>query len=196
MWTEKLKKLNIILASGSPRRKQFFEDLDLEVTIDVRPVKETYPEQLKGSEISDYLAVLKASKFKETLAKNDVVITSDTVVWYKDISLAKPANENEAYSMLKVLSNDWHEVITSVCFTTYRTQKIVNCNTHVKFKELTDDEIWHYIKAYKPFDKAGGYGIQEWIGLIGIEEIRGSHANVVGLPTHLVHKILIDMVNS
>ena len=96
--------------------------------------------------------------------------------------------------MLKVLSNDWHEVITSVCFTTSRTQKVVNCNTHVKFKKLTDDEIWHYIKAYQPFDKAGGYGIQEWIGLIGIEEIRGSHANVVGLPTHLVHKTLMDMV--
>tara|TARA_R110000868_G_scaffold145181_4_gene365287 strand:+ start:73941 stop:74555 length:615 start_codon:yes stop_codon:yes gene_type:complete len=194
MWTDKLKKVKLILASGSPRRKQFFEDLDLEVTIDVRPVNEIYPDQLKGSEISDYLAVLKASKFKETLTKNEVVITSDTVVWYKDMSLAKPADDNETYSMLRVLSNDWHEVITSVCFTTIHIQKIVNCTTQVKFKELTDEEIWHYIRKYKPFDKAGGYGIQEWIGLIGIEEIRGSHANVVGLPTHLVHKTLMDMV--
>lgn len=194
MWTDKLKELKIILASGSPRRKQFFEDLDVEVRIAVRPVAEIYPEQLKGSEISDYLAALKASKFKETLAKNEVVITSDTVVWYKGISLAKPADEQEAYSMLSVLSGDWHEVITSVCFTTFHTQKIVNCTTHVKFKPLTDEEIWYYIHTYKPFDKAGGYGIQEWIGLIGIEEIRGSHANVVGLPTHLVHKTLMDMV--
>lgn len=193
MWTEKLKTLDIILASGSPRRKQFFEDLAVDVTIDVRPVDEIYPEYLKGSEISDYLAILKASKFKETLTKNQVVITSDTVVWHKNISLAKPADKEEAYQMLKTLSNDWHEVITSVCFTTAINQKTVNSTTFVKFKGLTDDEIWYYINTFKPFDKAGGYGIQEWIGLIGIEEIKGSHANVVGLPTHLVHSMLIEL---
>ncbi|MDP5232091.1 MAG: Maf family nucleotide pyrophosphatase [Cellulophaga sp.] len=193
MWTEKLKTLDIILASGSPRRKQFFEDLAVDVTIDVRPVDEIYPEYLKGSEISDYLAILKASKFKETLTKNQVVITSDTVVWHKNLSLAKPADKEEAYQMLKTLSNDWHEVITSVCFTTAINQKTVNSTTFVKFKALTDDEIWYYINTFKPFDKAGGYGIQEWIGLIGIEEIKGSHANVVGLPTHLVHSMLIEL---
>lgn len=193
MWTEKLKTLDIILASGSPRRKQFFEDLAVDVTIDVRPVDEIYPEYLKGSEISDYLAILKASKFKETLTKNQVVITSDTVVWHKNISLAKPADKEEAYQMLKTLSNDWHEVITSVCFTTAINQKTVNSTTFVKFKALTDDEIWYYINTFKPFDKAGGYGIQEWIGLIGIEEIKGSHANVVGLPTHLVQSMLIEL---
>lgn len=193
MWTEKLKTLDIILASGSPRRKQFFEDLAVDVTIDVRPVDEIYPEYLKGSEISDYLAILKASKFKETLTKNQVVITSDTVVWHKNLSLAKPADKEEAYQMLKTLSNDWHEVITSVCFTTAINQKTVNSTTFVKFKALTDDEIWYYINTFKPFDKAGGYGIQEWIGLIGIEEIKGSHANVVGLPTHLVHRMLIEL---
>ncbi|ADV50634.1 Septum formation protein Maf [Cellulophaga algicola DSM 14237] len=195
MWNEKLKSLTIILASGSPRRKKFFEELDLKVSIDVRPVEEVYPEHLKGSEIPDYLAVLKASKFKETLNKNDVVITSDTVVWYKDESLAKPENAEEAYQMLRKMSNDWHEVITSVCFTTAVKQEVVNSTTLVRFKELSDEEIWYYINTYKPFDKAGGYGIQEWIGLIGIEEIKGSHANVVGLPTHLVHKMLMDMVN-
>ncbi|WP_165749625.1 Maf family nucleotide pyrophosphatase [Cellulophaga sp. Z1A5H] len=195
MWNEKLNSLTIILASGSPRRKKFFEELDLKVSIDVRPVEEVYPEHLKGSEIPDYLAVLKASKFKETLNKNDVVITSDTVVWYKDESLAKPENAEEAYQMLRKMSNDWHEVITSVCFTTAVKQEVVNSTTLVRFKELSDEEIWYYINTYKPFDKAGGYGIQEWIGLIGIEEIKGSHANVVGLPTHLVHKMLMDMVN-
>ncbi|MBO0593017.1 septum formation protein Maf [Cellulophaga sp. E16_2] len=195
MWNEKLKSLTIILASGSPRRKKFFEELDLKVSIDVRPVEEVYPEHLKGSEIPDYLAVLKASKFKETLNKNDVVITSDTVVWYKDESLAKPENAEEAYQMLRKMSNDWHEVITSVCFTTAVKQEVVNSTTLVRFKELSDEEIWYYINTYKPFDKAGGYGIQEWIGLIGIEEIKGSHANVVGLPTHLVHKMLMDMFN-
>ncbi|WP_158977496.1 Maf-like protein [Cellulophaga sp. L1A9] len=195
MWNEKLNTLNIILASGSPRRKKFFEELDLSVAIDVRPVEEVYPEHLKGSEIPDYLAVLKASKFKETLNENDVVITSDTVVWYKNESLAKPENADEAYQMLRKMSNDWHEVITSVCFTTATKQEVLNSTTLVRFKELSDEEIWYYINTYKPFDKAGAYGIQEWIGLIGIEEIKGSHANVVGLPTHLVHKMLMSMVN-
>tara|TARA_R110000868_G_scaffold20144_2_gene85572 strand:- start:49 stop:636 length:588 start_codon:yes stop_codon:yes gene_type:complete len=195
MWTEKLNKLNIILASASPRRKQFFKDLDIDVTIDVRPVDEIYPENLKGKEISDYLAVLKALNFKDALDKNDVVITSDTVVWHKNKSLAKPQDENEAYNMLRTLSDDWHEVITSVCFTTYNSQKTLNSTTLVKFKILTDEEIWYYINTYKPFDKAGGYGIQEWIGLIGIEEIKGSHANVVGLPTNLVHKMLMDLAS-
>ncbi len=195
MWTYKLKKLNIILASGSPRRKQFFEDLDIPVTIDVRSVNEVYPENLKGSEISDYLAILKASKFKETLKQNDVVITSDTVVWYNNESLAKPFDNDEAYSMLKKMSDDWHDVITSVCFTSKEKQEVINSITKVKFKALTDDEIWYYINKYKPFDKAGGYGIQEWIGLIGIEEIKGSYSNVVGLPTHLIHKVLMNMVN-
>ncbi len=195
MWTDKLRKLNIILASGSPRRKQFFEDLDIPVTIDVRSVNEVYPENLKGSEISDYLAILKASKFKETLKQNDVVITSDTVVWYNNESLAKPFDNDEAYSMLKKMSDDWHDVITSVCFTSKEKQEVINSKTKVKFKALTDDEIWYYINKYKPFDKAGGYGIQEWIGLIGIEEIKGSYSNVVGLPTHLIHKVLMNMVN-
>ena len=195
MWTEKLNKLTIILASASPRRKQFFKELAIAVTIDIRPVDEVYPEHLKGKEIADYLAVLKASKFKNTLEQNDVVITSDTVVWHKNKSLAKPQDKNEAYHMLRTLSNDWHEVITSVCFTTNTSQKTLNSTTLVKFKELTDEEIWYYINTYKPFDKAGGYGIQEWIGLIGIEEIKGSHANVVGLPTHLVHKMLMDLAN-
>lgn len=193
MWTEKLKNLDIILASSSPRRKQFFKDLAIDVTIDVRPVDEVYPKHLKASDIADYLAVLKASKFTGTLKENQVVITSDTVVWHKNVSLAKPADKKEAYQMLKTLSNDWHEVITSVCFTTATLQKTVHSTTLVKFKTLTDDEIWYYINTCKPFDKAGGYGIQEWIGLIGIEEIKGSHANVVGLPTHLVHETLMEM---
>ncbi|QXP52665.1 septum formation protein Maf [Cellulophaga sp. HaHa_2_95] len=195
MWNKKLNRLHLILASGSPRRKKFFEELDLEVVIDVRPVEEVYPDHLKGSEIPDYLAVLKASKFKETLNANDVVITSDTVVWYKNESLAKPADGNEAYEMLRKMSNDWHEVITAVCFTSSGKQTVLNSTTHVRFKELSDEEIWYYINTYKPFDKAGAYGIQEWIGLIGIEEIKGSHANVVGLPTHLVHKTLMSMVS-
>lgn len=189
------KDHTLILASASPRRHQFFKDLLLDFEVRLKPVDEVYPLHLKGSEISDFLAKLKASAFENTLIANEILITSDTVVWHKGYSLAKASDEKEAFQMLSTLSGDWHEVITSVSFTTSKDQKTVNHSTKVKFKVLTDDEIWFYINNYKPFDKAGAYGIQEWIGLIGIEEIEGSYANVVGLPTHLVYKTLLKMVN-
>ncbi|MCK5441303.1 MAG: septum formation protein Maf [Maribacter sp.] len=195
MWNDKLKDFKIILASGSPRRKQFFAEMGLDFEIRLKPVDEIYPESLKGSEISDYLAKLKAFAFKGTLVTNEILITSDTVVWYKEKSLAKPANVQEAVQMLQELSNDWHDVITSVTFTTNTDQTTVNHTTKVKFKTLSKEEINYYVEKYKPFDKAGGYGIQEWIGLIGIEQIHGAYTNVVGLPTQLVYKTLMHMVN-
>ncbi|MEO0528916.1 MAG: Maf family nucleotide pyrophosphatase [Bacteroidota bacterium] len=195
MLQDKLEHYRIILASGSPRRQEFLKNLQLDYEVRVKKVNEVYPENLKGKEISDYLAALKASAYAEDLIENEIVITSDTVVWHNKESLAKPADDNEAYLMLKTLSNDWHKVITSVCFTTKRDQKIINSSTKVKFKTLTDEEIWFYINNYKPFDKAGGYGIQEWIGAIGVERIKGSYNNVMGLPTHLVYKTLITMVS-
>lgn len=194
MLQDKLKEYQIILASGSPRRQQFFKDLGIDFKIDIRSVEEVYPSNLEGAQISDFLAELKASVFTDSLNINDILITSDTVVWHKNKSLAKPADAEEAYDMLKTMSNDWHDVITSVSFTTKNHQKTVHSTTKVKFKALSDDEIWYYINSYKPYDKAGAYGIQEWIGLIAIEEIKGSYANVVGLPTHLVYKTLLDMV--
>ncbi|MFX0557125.1 Maf family nucleotide pyrophosphatase [Maribacter sp. CXY002] len=178
MLLDKLKGYQIILASGSPRRKQFFKDLNIDVVIKVNPVDEIYPEHLQAAEISDYLAKLKASVFKGTLRTNDILITSDTVVWYKNESLAKASNKNEATQMLLKLSGDWHEVITSVCFTTEDKEIVKNHSTKVKFKTLTEEEINYYIENFKPFDKAGAYGIQEWIGLIGVEEIKGSYTNV------------------
>ena len=195
MWKDKLKGYTIILASGSPRRKQFFKDMDLEFEIRLKEVDEVYPPNLKGSGISDYLAELKAKALKDSLTDKEILITSDTVVWHKGVSLAKPTNKEEAISMLKTLSNSWHDVITSVSFTTQTVQKTVNHTTSVKFKDLSLDEILYYIENYHPYDKAGGYGIQEWIGLIGIEEIKGSHSNVVGLPTHLVYETLMNMVD-
>ncbi|MFT4830550.1 MAG: septum formation protein [Psychroserpens sp.] len=195
MLKDNLNKFRIILASASPRRQQFFKELGLDFEIRLKPVEEVYPTQLKGAEISDYLAALKAAPFKKELKEHDILITSDTVVWHNGISLAKPKDEKEAYNMIKALSNDWHEVITSVSFTTTTIQKTEHHSTKVKFKPLSDDEIWYYIENYKPFDKAGGYGIQEWIGLIGIEQIEGSYANVVGLPTHIVYKTLMDMAS-
>lgn len=195
MLTEKLVNYNIILASGSPRRQQFFKDLQLNFEVRLKEVDEVYPSELKGSEISDYLSELKAAAIRGSLKSNEILVTSDTVVWYKNVSLAKPADITEAFNMLRTLSGDWHEVITSVCITTIKEQKTVNHTTLVKFKQLTDDEINFYINTFKPFDKAGAYGIQEWIGLIGIEEIKGSYTNVVGLPTHLIYKTLIAMVS-
>lgn len=193
MLKEKLKDYTIILASGSPRRHQFFKEMELDFEVRLKSVEEIYPPELKAAEISDYLAKLKAEVFKNELVENDILITSDTVVWYENESLAKAADNLEAESMLKKLSNDWHQVITSVCFTTSERQIILNSITEVKFKNLSHEEIQYYIENFKPYDKAGAYGIQEWIGLIGIEEIKGSYTNVVGLPTQLVYETLSNM---
>ncbi|MFD2587133.1 Maf family nucleotide pyrophosphatase [Croceitalea marina] len=191
---EKLKDYKLILASGSPRRKKFFEDLGVEFEVQLKPVEEVYPKELKGEEIASYLAKLKSSVFTDRLKTNEILVTSDTVVWHQNESLAKAESEVEAKEMLKKLSGQWHEVITSVCFTTKTQQKVVSATTKVKLAELTVEEIAYYIETFKPYDKAGAYGIQEWIGLIGIEEIRGLYTNVVGLPTQLVYKTLMAIV--
>lgn len=189
-----LNNHKIILASGSPRRQQFFEDLGLEVEIRLKPVVEEFPPRLVHFEISDYLAQLKAIPFKDHLKTDEILITSDTIVWHNKKALGKPKDTSEAFRMIQSLSNTTHEVITSVCFTTPTAQKTVNSVTKVTFKELSDAEIHYYIDTYQPYDKAGAYGIQEWIGLIGVTTIEGSYFNVMGLPTHLVYKTLNDMV--
>ena len=192
---EKLKDKKIILGSGSPRRKMFLEELGLDFEVRPKSVEEVYPEALQGQEISEYLAKLKATPFLKDLEANQIVITSDTVVWHNGASLAKAADHDEAFRMLRTLSGDWHEVITSVCFTTKDAQKSVSSITKVKMKDLSDEEIHYYIETCRPFDKAGAYGIQEWIGMIGISEIQGSYNNVVGLPTDLVYQTLNDLVS-
>ncbi|GFZ76579.1 Maf-like protein [Aquaticitalea lipolytica] len=194
MLNEKLKNYTIILASGSPRRQQFFKELDIYVDIRLKPIKEEYPQRLSHFEISDYLAQLKALPFQNELKDNDILITSDTIVWHNNKALGKPKDSAEAFQMIKSLSNTTHEVITSVCFTSKTFQKTVNSTTKVTFKAFTDDEINYYINTCKPFDKAGAYGIQEWIGQIGVTKIEGSYFNVMGLPTHLVYKTLLDFV--
>ena len=195
MLSEKLKNHHIILASGSPRRQAFFKDLGLDFEIRLKPVVEEYPNRLVHFEISDYLAQLKALPYINELQDKDVLITSDTIVWHNKKALGKPLNEQDAFNVLKSLSNDTHEVITSVCFTTKTFSKTLNCITKVTFKELTDDEISYYIKTSKPFDKAGAYGIQEWIVHIGVTKIEGSYFNVMGLPTHMVYKTLHEISN-
>ena len=195
MLKEKLAKYNIILGSGSPRRQNFFRELDIDFRIEVREIEETYPSELRGSEITDYLAQLKASAFTE-LQENDMVITSDTIVWMNNKAIGKPIDYEDAYKMLENLSGHMHEVITSVCFTTKNFQRTITDTTKVWFKELTHDEITFYLKNYRPYDKAGSYGIQEWIGYIAIERLDGSYFNVMGLPTRLVYKTLMEIANS
>lgn len=193
MLKEKLKDLNIILASGSPRRQDFFHDLDINFTIDVREVHEVFPAKvLKGAAITDYLAKLKASVFHD-LSEYDILITSDTIVWKDNKAIGKPVDKNDAKRMLQELSGDMHRVITSVCFTSKNFQYLVHDITKVWFNPLSEAEIDYYLATYQPFDKAGSYGIQEWIGYIGIDRIEGSYFNVMGLPTHLVYKTLLDI---
>ena len=190
MLKDKLKNFNIILASASPRRHAFFKTIDLDFEIRLHPVDEVYSKDLKGHEITDYLAKLKAEPFIENLECNDILITSDTIVWLNGKPVEKPKDEDDAFTMIKSLSDTTHEVVTSICFSQKSEQKIVNTITKVTFKALTDDEIWYYVKTYKPLDKAGAYGIQEWIGAIGITSVEGSYNNVVGLPTHLLYETL------
>lgn len=194
MLKEKLKNHRIILASGSPRRHQFLKDLGIPFIVDVKKIKEVYPETLKHSEITDYLSELKAEVFTHSLKENEILITSDTIVWHEEKALGKPSSTSEAFDMLLSLSGKTHEVITSVTLTTRTSQKTINATTKVTFKELTKSEIDHYILHFHPLDKAGAYGIQEWIGLIGIVRIEGSYFNVVGLPTHLVYTELLKLV--
>ena len=195
MFNEKLKNYHLILASGSPRRQEFFKTLGLDFEIRLKPIAEDFPPRLKHFEISDYLAQLKAWPYKNELKPNDILITSDTIVWHNNQALGKPKDETDAFQMIKSLSNATHEVITSVCFTTKTFEKTLNAVTKVTFKSFTDEEINFYIKTCKPFDKAGAYGIQEWIGLIGVTKIEGSYFNVMGLPTHLVYNTLNAIVN-
>jgi len=190
MLNEKLKNRHIILASGSPRRQQFFRNLGLDFEIRLKDTKEDYPKKLLHFEISDYLAQLKSLPFIEELREEDILVTSDTIVWHKSGALGKPKNNDEAFTMLKSLSDDTHEVITSICVRTKIFQKTVNAVTKVTFKAFTNQELWHYIKTCSPLDKAGAYGIQEWIGQIGVTGIEGSYFNVMGLPTHLLYETL------
>ena len=190
MLKDKLKNFNLILASASPRRHDFFKTMDLEFEIRLKPIEEIYPDHLTGSDITDFLAKLKAEPFLKSLQNNDILVTSDTIVWLNEKAIGKPKNQDDAYSMIKSLSDTTHQVITSICFTHQHNTTVVNTTTEVTFKALTDEEIWHYVKTYNPLDKAGAYGIQEWIGAIGITSINGSYNNVVGLPTHLLYETL------
>ena len=194
MLKDKLNKINIILASGSPRRQQFFKEMDLHYTIRLKEIEEIYPEHLQAEEITNFLAKLKASAFENELKENDVLVTSDTIVWLNGKALGKPKDYDDAFKMLQQLANQTHEVITSVCLKSIDKTDVFHCVTKVTFADLSDEAITYYLDNYQPFDKAGSYGIQDWIGLIGISKIEGSYTNVVGLPTEMLFQKLMNYV--
>lgn len=190
MLQPKLKNKNIILASGSPRRQQFLKDLNLNFTIQLKEVEEIYPKHLKGKAIVKYLAKLKSRPFVN-LKENDILITADTIVWHEGKMLGKPKTEKDAISMIKSLSGKRHKVYSAVCLKSANKEIVFSDVTKVIFNELSKEEIVYYVKKFKPLDKAGSYGIQEWIGLIGVKKIKGSYFNVMGFPVHKFYKEIL-----
>ncbi|PKP09770.1 MAG: septum formation protein Maf [Bacteroidetes bacterium HGW-Bacteroidetes-4] len=180
----------IILASQSPRRQQLLKELGLNFTIEVREVDEVYPMHLQHEEIPVYLAQLKAKAFENNISGNQLVITADTIVWLNNRVLGKPSGFDEAFNMLRALSGNTHTVYTGVCLKSIAKETTFWAKTDVHFKTLSDEEITFYLNTHKPYDKAGAYGIQEWIGYIGIEHIEGSYFNVMGLPVQKLYEQL------
>ncbi len=186
----KLKGKKLILASNSPRRQELLKGLELEFEVRPNSTEEKLPGDLKPEFVAAYLSKLKSDSFPGELLENEILITSDTVVIEDGHVLGKPRNEQEAFDMLKSLSGARHTVMTAVTIRDRKRQTTLEDETAVTFRFLEEDEIWHYLNNYKPFDKAGSYGIQEWIGFIGVTKIEGSYFNVMGFPLHLVYEQL------
>ncbi len=193
MLTNKLKNHQLLLASKSPRRQQFLKDLGLSFTTVSIDVEENYPKYLHGNEITSFLAKLKADAYENELKPNEILITADTIVRASGKILGKPKDADDAKKILQLLSNNQHEVITSICIRTLQKTKVINDTTTVYFKKLTDEEIDFYIQNFNPFDKAGAYGIQEWIGYIGVKKIEGSFYTVMGFPVHKFYKEMMKL---
>jgi len=191
MLLEDLQGYKIILASGSPRRKLLMESVGISfTTITDIEVDEDYPEELKGANITEYLAEKKANAYPKDLLQNEILITADTIVCQGNKVLLKPVDREDAVSILNQISDNSHFVYTGVHIRSKNRNRSFVASTEVKFGRLTADEIDFYIDKYKPYDKAGSYGIQEWIGYVGVEEIHGSYFNVMGLPIHMLYREL------
>jgi septum formation protein len=186
----KLKDKRIILASNSPRRQELLRGLEVDFEVMAHPVDETVPAELPAEYAATYLSKLKAESFPHELKEHDLLITADTVVIENGHILGKPETEQEAFIMIKSLSGATHTVMTSVTIKDCRKRITVEDEAKVTFRFLEEDEIWHYVRKYKPYDKAGSYGIQEWIGFIGVSSIEGSYFTVMGFPQHLVYQQL------
>ena len=183
--------VNLILASNSPRRRELLAGLGLPFEVRVLPgIDERYPESLQGGDIPLYISRAKAQAYRAQLKPDDLLITADTIVWQDGQVLGKPADYDEAVSMLQLLSGRTHQVYTGVTLTTTSRQESFQCGTDVTFDKLTDDEIHYYVNHYKPYDKAGAYGVQEWIGFVGVTRLEGSYFNVMGLPVQRLYQAL------
>jgi septum formation protein len=185
------KEYKILLASNSPRRKELLAGLGMEYTVKViSDIDESFPDTLKGEEIPLYIARKKADAYRQLIRPDELVITADTIVWLDGETLGKPENESAAVQMLHKLSGKTHQVITGVCLTTNDWQRCFSSTTEVTFAVLTLEEIKSYVTNYHPFDKAGSYGVQEWIGFIGVEKISGCYYNIMGLPVQKLYEEL------
>ena len=193
MFFEKLKNYNVLLASNSKRRHELLNRLGVEFKIINKDIDESFSNELKSSAITDYLAKKKSSLLVKNLKKNELLITSDTIVWHNDKALGKPKNRTEAFKMIRSLENSFHEVITSICISTLSFQVIVNEKTLVFFDSIDENDLLYYTKTSNVLDRAGSYGIQDYIGHIGIKKIEGSYSNVLGFPTNLFVKTINSM---
>lgn len=187
----KFKDKTLILASGSPRRKHLLAALDIPFVVQTKEIKEVYSSSLKGSEITEYLAQLKSEAFTDIDA-DTIIITADTIVWQHNKAVMKPKNREEAIKILSNLSNTSHEVFTSVCIRSKSKTVVFSDLTKVYFEKICKDDIAYYVDSYNPYDKAGAYGAQDWIGQIALKKLEGSYFNVMGLP---VHKLYSELLN-
>ncbi len=186
-----MMKYKIILASNSPRRKELLAGLDVQFEVRIIPgIDESYPDTLPTMEIAEYIAQKKAKAYRETMADDELIITADTIVVLDDKVLGKPKDAEEARCMLHALSGKTHQVVTGVVLTTKELQKHFSVVSNVTFKTLSDNEIDYYVDTYKPMDKAGAYGIQEWIGYVGVTRLEGSYFNVMGLPVQRIYEAM------
>jgi len=188
-------KYNIILGSGSSRRKELLGMTGINFSVMSIPVDESFPDSLQGTEISEYIVKNKSDAFNNLIKENEIIITADTLVWFENKCLGKPKDKKEAKYMLKLFAGKSHDVITSVGFLTTSNFKILTESTTVIYKSLTDSEINYYVENVNPIDKAGSYGIQDWIGMIGVEHVNGSYTSVLGLPVPQTTDQIIKIIN-
>ena len=191
---DNLKKYKVILASNSPRRKELLAGLGVDYEVRTLPdVDESYPDTLQGADIPLYIAKEKADAYRNMLQPGELMITADTIVWLDGRVLGEPKDREDALCMLRDMSGRTHEVFTGVCITTTEWQRSFAAQTEVRFAELSEEEITYYVDKFRPMDKAGAYGVQEWIGFIGVENISGSYYNIMGLPVQRLYKELVKV---
>jgi septum formation protein len=189
------KKITLLLASQSPRRRVLLKELGLPVKIvQVPDVEEVFPDHLKAGEIPVYLSHIKAQAYKEPIPDDCILVTADTIVWLNNEVIGKPLDREDAINMLQNLSGQMHRVYTGICLKYKGVYHFYCDETSVYFRKLSDAEIVYYVDRYEPFDKAGAYGVQEWIGFVGVERIEGSYFNVMGLPTHLLYSEINQLI--